>query len=110
MRRRIVLFAGTFLVRLRIIHPIVAVGVTGYLLWWVQRVRVADPLATRLGTALTGLLVLQLFGGVLNVLLLAPVWMQVIHLLLADAVWIVFVLFAAEAVAAEQRESQPVAA
>ena len=38
----------------------------------------------------------QLVAGVVNVMLLAPVWMQLFHLLLADALWIVLVLFGAE--------------
>jgi heme A synthase len=36
-------------------------------------------------------------GGLLNVALLAPVWMQVLHLLLADLLWIAFVLLAVRA-------------
>jgi cytochrome c oxidase assembly protein subunit 15 len=40
-------------------------------------------------------LALQLLAGVVNVLLLAPVWMQLVHLLLADLVLILFVLLAA---------------
>jgi hypothetical protein len=38
-----------------------------------------------------------LAAGALNVILLAPLWMQVVHLLLADAAWICFVVFAVEA-------------
>jgi heme A synthase len=33
--------------------------------------------------------------GFTNVLLLAPVWMQMIHLVLADVLWIGYVLLAA---------------
>jgi len=33
---------------------------------------------------------------VLNLLLLAPIWMQIVHLLLADLLWISLVLLAAE--------------
>ena len=39
----------------------------------------------------------QLCAGVLNLALLAPVWMQILHLFLADVVWIALVLFVAEA-------------
>jgi heme A synthase len=38
---------------------------------------------------------LQLSAGLLNVFLLAPVWMQLVHLLLADLVWITLVLLSA---------------
>jgi hypothetical protein len=34
-------------------------------------------------------------AGVVNVLLLAPVWMQIVHLLLADVLWITLVLLSA---------------
>jgi heme A synthase len=37
----------------------------------------------------------QLLGGLLNLLLLAPVWMQIVHLLFADLLWIAFVLLGA---------------
>jgi heme A synthase len=48
------------------------------------------------------LVVTQLAAGGLNVLLLAPVWMQLLHLLLADSLWIVVVLFAAVTLAEER--------
>jgi heme A synthase len=37
----------------------------------------------------------QIVAGVVNLLLLAPVWMQIVHLLLADLLWIALVLLAA---------------
>jgi cytochrome c oxidase assembly protein subunit 15 len=50
--------------------------------------------------ALLGLVALQLIAGGMNVVLLAPVWLQLAHLLLADAVWIAYVFLAAERLAA----------
>ena len=41
------------------------------------------------------LALMQLVVGVLNVMLLAPVWMQLVHLLVADVLWIVLVLLGA---------------
>jgi heme A synthase len=41
-----------------------------------------------------GLVVLQIAAGLLNVALLAPVWLQLLHLLLADGIWITLVLLA----------------
>ena len=38
---------------------------------------------------------LQAALGVLNVLLLAPVWLQLVHLLVADLLWIAIVLLGA---------------
>jgi len=45
--------------------------------------------------------------GVLNILLLAPVWMQLVHLLVADGLWIAFVLLAASALAKTRPPRQP---
>ena len=42
------------------------------------------------------LALLQLSAGAINLLLLAPVWMQITHLLLADSLWIGLVLLAVE--------------
>jgi cytochrome c oxidase assembly protein subunit 15 len=42
---------------------------------------------------------LQVAAGLLSVTLLAPVWLQMVHLILADAVWIALVLTGAAAVA-----------
>jgi heme A synthase len=38
---------------------------------------------------------IQMAAGLANVALLAPVWIQLIHLLLADAVWITLVFLTA---------------
>ena len=43
----------------------------------------------------------QLALGLLNVYLLAPVWLQLAHLLMADAIWIAFILLSAEALRGE---------
>jgi heme A synthase len=44
-----------------------------------------------------GLLVIQLVAGLVNVWLSAPGYLQVIHLALAVAVWLAFVVLANEA-------------
>jgi heme A synthase len=97
-------FTGAFLVRLRWIHPVVAV-ITGVLLTWlVPRYADHGGRVKDLGTVLVWLVVGQLALGFVNVVLLAPVWMQVVHLLAADLTWIAFVLFGIEVLAAEQQE------
>ena len=90
------------LLRLRALHPVIAVTVGGLLMFGSARLAAADDdLGQRLGRATLMLAGLQLIGGVLNVLLLAPVWMQIVHLLVADLLWIAFVLLGAQALAAE---------
>jgi len=87
-----------FLVRLRVIHPLLAVTIGVYLLavtyFW--PVPDHDLRLHRLTMALVAMVLVQLAAGALNVLLLAPAWMQLVHLLLADTVWILLVLFAAQ--------------
>ena len=84
-----------FLLRLRLLHPFVAV-ITGAWLLLVARLASrrprTSPAAVRMVSAMVGV---QLLSGVVNVLLLAPVWMQLVHLLLADLLWISFVVLAA---------------
>jgi heme A synthase len=92
------------LLRLRILHPVAAVTVGLYVVvaGALLATRGGSPLVTRLARALGALVVLQLLAGALNVALLAPVWLQLGHLLLADAVWITLVLLAASALADPQ--------
>jgi len=102
-------FTGAFLVRLRWIHPILAVATGLLLVWLAPRYAHHGGRVGRIGAIMTWLVAGQLLLGVVNVLLLAPVWMQVVHLLAADLIWIVFLLFAVEAVAAVQAEPSGVA-
>jgi cytochrome c oxidase assembly protein subunit 15 len=88
-----------FLVQLRLAHPVLALA--GALLVVLAASRVlqeADDAGLRgAAWAVSALTLLQLGGGLLNVALLAPVWMQIVHLLLADLLWIAFVLLAVRA-------------
>jgi cytochrome c oxidase assembly protein subunit 15/protoheme IX farnesyltransferase len=54
---------------------------------------------------LPSLVALQLIAGVANVFLLAPIWMQLVHLLLADAVWLALILLMASALSQRPQES-----
>jgi heme A synthase len=57
--------------------------------------------------ALAGLVAAQWLAGITNVALLAPVWMQLLHLFLADLVWIVLVLLAATVLAQTTSQLRP---
>lgn len=87
------------LVRLRTIHPALAVGMALYLVPSVWRFAVRRPLGFPVAHVLVSLLVGQLVLGFLNVLLLAPVWLQLVHLAMADAIWIGYVLLTADVLA-----------
>jgi heme A synthase len=88
-------------VRLRVWHPVLAVMTGVFLLTtaWQVSMQASSPRVPRLGVQLAGLFLAQIAVGVANVGLLAPVWLQVIHLLFADGIWIVLLLLAAEALA-----------
>ena len=89
------------LIRLRVLHPVFAVGTALALLWlapWLSRI--AGPSGHRFARAVTGLVLLQLGLGVLNIFLLAPVLLQLMHLLVADAIWIAYILLGATALGA----------
>jgi heme a synthase len=94
--------AAHVLVRLRVLHPLIAVAVGSYLLFLPQLVqaRRAGRAAHRLGSTVALLSLAQLAVGAVNLGLLAPVWMQLVHLFMADALWIAVVLFAAAIFAA----------
>ena len=88
-----------FLVRLRLLHPTLAVSVGLFLLFAAAlacRTR-PHPQTYRAAVALLVLFAVQLGAGLLNVALLAPVWLQLLHLLLADLNWIALLLLAASA-------------
>jgi cytochrome c oxidase assembly protein subunit 15 len=91
-----------FLQQLRVLHPIVATLTAVFLLYArgsIAAGRGAD--AARFSRWLAGLVVAQLLLGVVNFALRAPVAMQLVHLCVADLVWVVFVLLGAAALGAE---------
>ena len=51
--------------------------------------RAENPVAQRAAGLVIGLFVLQLVLGGINVILLAPVWLQLVHLLVSNLIWIV---------------------
>ena len=91
--------AAHFLVRLRVFHPVLAILGGIYLsgmVWAVARARPA-ALESRWGRAVTLLVLLQLVVGLTNLFLLAPTLVQLVHLLVADLLWIATVIFATDA-------------
>jgi heme A synthase len=88
------------LIRLRILHPLFAATTAVAILMTARRLAAGTgPVAMRLAGAVSSLAGLQLLLGALNVLLLAPIWMQLLHLLVADLVWIALVLLSASVLA-----------
>jgi cytochrome c oxidase assembly protein subunit 15 len=85
------------LIQLRVYHPFIAVAVSLLLLHFLARLRSLDPPpeTRRHADRLNLLIYVQLAAGTLNIVLLAPIPMQILHLLLADFVWILLVRTAA---------------
>ncbi len=100
-----------FLIQLRIYHPLLSILVGVYLLVLtrVLRSQESDPTVLKLSRLLAIVIVVQLAAGFINVLLLAPVWMQIVHLLLADLVWISLVLLSASVAAVPVPNFEPAA-
>jgi heme A synthase len=88
-----------FLVRLRTFHPLLAVLAGVYVSFLVLRVikSKVSPLATRIAWWTWLFVAIQLVAGLVNIVLLAPIWMQLVHLLLADLLWVALVLLVVEA-------------
>jgi heme a synthase len=82
--------AAHYLIKLRKWHPIFACFTMLYLAIQTMALPAWFPgvVNRRLGTIVFCLVIFQVFGGFLNLILLAPVWMQLFHLLTADVIWI----------------------
>jgi len=83
------------------LHPALAVLVGGYLAYCAVRSLKSggDLWVRRWAGAVLVLVGVQLAAGLLNAALLAPVWLQIVHLLLADLLWLALVLLAAASLA-----------
>jgi len=83
------------LLHFRLFHPVLAVIAGIYVIWVVLKNTSRRKCQSRASMALIILLFTQIGIGLLNVLLLAPVWLQILHLLVADTLWISLVLASA---------------
>ncbi len=92
-----------FLIRLRYLHPLIAIsvglytifiaGLTGYL-------RPSDSVVKYV-RVVAFVIVSQITAGFINMALLAPVWMQLVHLFLADIMWVALILLACSALSVD---------
>ncbi|WP_412063141.1 COX15/CtaA family protein [Rubrivirga sp. IMCC45206] len=91
----------------RVFHPTMAfvtLALVGLAVW------TARPLGegiTSHGFVLVGAFLAQMAMGALNVALQAPIWLQILHLLGTDLIWIAMVIWAARIVAAPAPVRQP---
>jgi cytochrome c oxidase assembly protein subunit 15 len=93
-----------FLLRLRTLHPVFALLVAFGLIAFAKPLR-DDASLRLLASWVVGLTGLQVAIGFINLGLLAPVYLQLIHLFVADALWVAFILLGAHQLEATRVES-----
>lgn len=91
---------ATLLERVRSLHPLLALFASLYLLGVASYLKSIAPRLAPLVTAFVLVLFAQLGIGVLNIWLSAPAWMQIVHLAVANALWVLWVLLGLELVSA----------
>jgi cytochrome c oxidase assembly protein subunit 15 len=104
--------SSTLLLRLRLLHPLIAVLGAAYLIWaaaGVLKQNEAGNARTAAGRVL-GLTLFQLAAGAVNLTLLAPVWMQLFHLFMADVLWIAVLLLLLEVTIVRVPRDVPISA
>jgi cytochrome c oxidase assembly protein subunit 15 len=86
-----------WLIRLRILHPLSAMVALLFIAWLAFRATTISQVKPerRLAMSVVLLLGFQIALGLADVTLLAPVWMQVLHLLGADLLWIAMIVLTA---------------
>jgi len=82
--------------RFRLLHPAVATVAACYVLWVIFRISTGQLQFSQRAISLIAAIVVQFGVGLMNVLLLVPVWLQIVHLFVADVLWILIVLASAE--------------
>ncbi|MDX2193266.1 MAG: COX15/CtaA family protein [Gemmatimonadales bacterium] len=97
------------LLRLRGLHPLLAAAAGIGVIAGVLRLSAASPAVRPWRTAVIALVLAQWGAGITNLVLLAPTWLQLVHLLLADVLWVVTVLACIAALGRTAPVAMPVA-
>lgn len=86
--------ASHVLLRLRVLHPVIAIVVSLLLSWTAFKLSTIKTslVSSRLAISQSLLCAFQLCLGVVNILLLAPVWLQLVHLLVTCLIWVNFIM------------------
>jgi len=87
--------SGNILLRLRFLHPVAAAIGAMYVVWLIQKSLRNRGHSSSQVVMLAGVLIAQIGLGILNVMLLAPVWLQIVHLLVAELFWVLVALASA---------------
>jgi heme A synthase len=86
--------AAPALSKLRIVHPVLAV-IGGMGVAWIatSRARPTSDRTRRAASIVTIVVLAQMFIGIANIFFLTPLVLQLLHLVVADVLWITFVVF-----------------
>ncbi len=106
--------SSPLMIHLRVLHPVIATIMVTYLLfiaWQIMKTDSQQPVKYWCRNIMV-LCVVQYFTGILNLVILSPIWMQITHLLLADLLWIslvflTFIVYGKEAVSQEYVKFKP---
>ncbi|HWA84118.1 MAG TPA: COX15/CtaA family protein, partial [Fimbriimonadaceae bacterium] len=97
--------ASNWMVRLQPLHPLIAISVGLYLLLasgLLIHLRPSDEVRVAV-QRLMGVYALQMALGLLNIVLKAPIWLQIVHLVLADLLFVALVAAGAAALSSGVR-------
>lgn len=87
---------SSWLLQIRWLHPAISL-IAGAFIVWLIAASLRSAANRSLAFGVLALLALQYLLGIADVALLAPTWMQMIHLLGADLLWIALVILCARA-------------
>lgn len=85
---------SSWLLRIRWLHPVFALGAGVFIVWLAAR-SLARAEDRRLAGGVVALLAVQYFLGLADLALLTPTALQMLHLLVADLLWIALVVLSA---------------
>ena len=96
---------SNILLRLRLLHPITAILTSVFLIFltgWLTKESGKERLVVRWSNVLSIMVLVQIAFGSLTLLTLAPIAMQLGHLLFVDVIWISYAMFAASFLSSEK--------
>ncbi len=96
-----------FLIQMRVLHPLAAILVGAAVAHMAYHAEGGDT-TRRLGRIVVALVFIQFAIGITNVLLATPLETQVVHLAMANAIWIAYLLLAASRLGDQVEAVQPV--
>jgi len=99
--------AANIFLRLRALHPLLAAAAGAWVLYFAFSIAARRPELRRPAFTVVACVAVQLMAGAVNLLLLAPVPMQLVHLLLADLLWISLIVLCASTPEWPRRQLTP---